>query len=191
MKFLPTTLDGVLVVEPEPRKDERGFLTRTYCEREFAAQGLNTCWVQHNHTRTVGLGSVRGMHWQAVPKPETKLVRCAAGRVLDVIVDVRPESPTYGRWYAEELSAENMRALYIPAGFAHGFQCLEPACELYYLMSDFYVPELSRGLNCLDINVGVHWPLAVSNLSERDRNLPGLTIDLNEIPSPINQAILH
>ena len=174
MKFIPTTLDGVLVVEPEPRRDERGFLARTYCEKEFAADGLNTRWVQQNHTRTLGRGSVRGMHWQAEPLPEIKLVRCLAGRVLDVVVDVRPGSPTFGKWHAEELSAENMRSLYIPAGYAHGFQCLEDACELFYLMSEFYVPEMARGLNCRDAKTGVNWPLPVINLSPRDAALPDL-----------------
>jgi len=174
MRFLPTTLDGVFVVEPEPRRDERGFLARTYCDREFSGQGLNTRWVQQNPTRTLGRGSVRGMHWQAEPLPEVKLVRCLAGRVLDVVVDVRPGSPTFGRWHAEELSAENMRALYIPAGFAHGFQCLEDVCELFYLMSEFYVPEMARGLNCQDEKTGICWPLPVINLSPRDAALPGL-----------------
>jgi dTDP-4-dehydrorhamnose 3,5-epimerase len=174
MNFLPTTLDGVLVVEPEPRRDERGFLARTYCEREFAAQGLNTRWVQQNHTRTLGQGSVRGMHWQAEPLPEIKLVRCLAGRVLDVVVDVRRGSPTFGKWHAEELTAENMKALYIPAGFAHGFQCLESACELFYLMSEFYVPELARGLHCHDPGAAIRWPSPVFNLSPRDASLPTL-----------------
>lgn len=174
MKFVPTALEGVLIVEPEPRRDDRGFLARTYCEREFAAQGLNTRWVQNNHTSTRQKGSVRGMHWQAEPMPEIKLVRCLAGRVLDVVVDVRPGSPTFGKWHAEELSAENMRALYIPAGFAHGFQCREESCELFYLMSEFYQPEMARGLRCDDPEVGIAWQLPVVNLSPRDATLPGL-----------------
>lgn len=174
MKFVPTALEGVLIVEPEPRRDDRGFLARTYCEREFAAQGLNTRWVQQNHTATHQKGSVRGMHWQAEPLPEIKLVRCLAGRVLDVVVDVRPGSPTFGKWRAEELSAENMKALYIPAGFAHGFQCQEENCELFYLMSEFYQPEMARGLRCDDPEVGIAWPLPVLNLSPRDAALPGL-----------------
>jgi len=174
MRFLPTGFEGLHVVEPEPRSDERGFLARTYCEQEFAAKGLNTCWVQMNHTRTKGAGSLRGLHWQADPWAEIKLVRCLSGRVFDVVVDLRPDSPSFGKWHAEELSAENMRALYIPKGFAHGFQCLEATCELFYLMSEFYLPEMARGLHCLDREVGVEWPLPVVNLSERDANLPGL-----------------
>ncbi len=173
MNFLPTALDGVLIVEPEPRHDERGFLARTYCEREFAIKNLNTRWVQHNHTATRQKGSVRGMHWQAEPVPEIKLVRCLAGRVFDVVVDVRSGSPTFGKWHAEELSAENMRALYIPAGFAHGFQCLEDHCELFYLMSEFYQPDMARGLSCNAPEIGIAWPLPVINLSPRDAALPG------------------
>ena len=175
MNFVPTTLEGVLIVEPEPRRDERGFLARTYCEHEFSAKGLNTRWVQQNHTSTRQKGSVRGMHWQAEPLPEVKLVRCLAGRVLDVIVDVRPGSPTFGEWHAEELSAENMRALYIPAGFAHGFQCLEERCDLFYLMSEFYQSDMARGLHCNDPQIGVDWPLPVINLSPRDAVLPRLS----------------
>ena len=174
MKFLPTTFDGVFVVEAEPHRDERGFLARTFCEREFLTHGLNTRWVQHNHTQTFGLGSVRGFHWQAEPHPEIKLVRCLVGRVLDIIVDIRPNSPTFGQIHSEELSAVNMRALYIPGGFAHGFQSLESASELFYLMSDFYHPELARGLHCLDARLSISWPLPVINLSPRDASLPGL-----------------
>jgi dTDP-4-dehydrorhamnose 3,5-epimerase len=117
---------------------------------------------------------VRHCAWQAEPLPEIKLVRCLAGRVHDVVVDVRPASPTFGQWQAFELSAQNMRSLYIPAGFAHGFQCLEDACELFYLMSEFYQADLARGLLCDDPQVGVKWPLPVVNLSLRDAALPRL-----------------
>ena len=171
MKFTPSQMEGIWLIEPEPRKDERGFLARTYCEKEFAGHSLNTRWVQQNHTRTLGTGSVRGMHWQADPLPEIKLVRCLVGRVLDVVVDVRPQSPTFGQWEAYELSAQNMHALYIPAGFAHGFQCLEEACEIFYLMSAFYHPDLARGIHCADPGLGIAWPLPVQNLSERDTGL--------------------
>ncbi len=172
MIFRPTKFEGVMVVETEPRRDERGFLARTYCEEEFAAEKLNTRWVQQNHTATLGKGSVRGMHWQAAPFPEIKLVRCLVGKVLDVVVDVRPESPTFGQWHAEELSAENMRALHIPAGFAHGFQCLDDACELLYLMSEFFHADLARGVRCDDPSIGITWSLPVVNLSARDAGLP-------------------
>lgn len=178
MNFIPGQFEGVWIIEPEPRQDERGFFARTYCEREFAGRGLNTRWPQNNHTLTKGRGSLRGMHWQAEPKPEIKLVRCLAGRVLDVVMDVCPGSPTFGRWQAVELSAQNMRALYIPGGFAHGFQCLEDACELFYLMSEFYHPDLARGVRWDDPLAGIIWPLPVINLSARDAALPCLRDEL-------------
>lgn len=135
----------VMIVEPEPHHDARGFLARTYCEGEFACRGLNTRWPQQNHTLTKGRGSVRGLHWQADPASEIKLVRCLAGCALDVVVDVRPDSPTFGTWELHELSAASRRAIYIPAGFAHGFQCLTDECELFYLMSERHAPALARG----------------------------------------------
>jgi dTDP-4-dehydrorhamnose 3,5-epimerase len=174
MKFSPARFDGVWIIDPEPRRDERGFFARTYCEQEFSACSLNTRWVQQNHTLTNTRGSVRGMHWQADPLPEIKLVRCLAGSVLDVVVDVRPGSPTFGQWHAVELSAQNMRALYIPAGFAHGFQCLEDKCELFYLMSEFYHADLARGVRCDDPRIGINWPFPPVNLSARDAGLPCL-----------------
>lgn len=174
MKFTPARIAGAWIIEMESHEDERGWFTRTWCAEEFAKHGLGTRWVQHNHTFTKMRGSVRGMHWQAEPKPEIKLVRCLAGRVLDVVVDVRSDSPTFGRWEAVELSARNMRALYIPAGFAHGFQCLEDSCELFYLMSEFYDADLARGVRCDDPHVGIEWPLPVISLSDRDAALPRL-----------------
>lgn len=172
MKFHPTTLEGLWSIELEPRGDERGFLARTYCAREFAAAGLNTAWPQCNLTLTRQQGAVRGMHFQAAPQPEIKLIRCAAGAICDVLVDVRPESPTYGRWEAFELTARNGRQLYVPGGFAHGFQCQTPDCEVFYQMSAEYVPELARGIRHDDPAVGIRWPLPVAQVSERDATLP-------------------
>ena len=175
MRFTPASLEGVWLIELEPRVDERGFFARTFCEREFAAHGLNTRWPQANLTRTRQRGMIRGMHWQAEPTPEIKLVRCAVGAIWDVVVDVRRTSPTFGQWTAYELTAENGRQLYIPAGFSHGFQCLMENSEVAYLMGDFYVPELARGLRWDDPSVGIRWPLPGPMLSERDRHLPLLT----------------
>ena len=172
MKFTRTSLAEVLIIEPEPKRDNRGFLARTYCEREFEAHELNTRWVQQNHTKTCSAGTIRGLHYQALPCPEIKLVRCLAGRVFDVVVDVRAGSPTFGRWVSCELSSESMHALYVPAGFAHGFQCLEDDCELFYLMSDYYDPDLARGLRWDDSDVAIAWPLPVKGMSDRDRSLP-------------------
>lgn len=174
MRFVPTSLPGVWLIELERREDERGFLARTFCEQEFAAHGLNLRWPQCNLTLTRRRGMIRGLHFQADPKPEIKLVRCVAGAVFDVVVDVRRDSPTFGRWAGFELSAENLRALYVPAGFAHGFQCLVDNCQLYYHMSEFYVPELARGLRWNDPQVGIRWPIPNPQLSERDRQLPFL-----------------
>src|ERR1051326_1710668 len=159
MKFAQTSLSGVWVIDPELREDERGFLARTYCEKEFSAHELNTCWPQCNLTLTRKRGMVRGLHYQAEPKPEIKLIRCAAGAVFDVVVDVRRESATFGRWEGFELTAENRRLLYVPGGFAHGFQCLTDNCELFYQMSEFYVPELARGVRWNDARIGIRWPI--------------------------------
>ena len=146
MKFSQTSLAGLWLIELELREDERGFLARTYCEREFAEHGLNTRWPQCNLTLTKKRGMIRGMHFQADPKPEIKLIRCAAGAIFDVLVDVRRDSPTFGKWEGFELTAQNCRTL--------------------------YVPELGRGLRWNDPAVGIRWPLAEQTLSERDRNLP-------------------
>ncbi len=172
MKFSPARLAGVWIIDLEPQADERGFFARTYCEREFGARALNTVWRQGNLTRTQRRGTVRGLHYQAEPRPEIKLIRCAAGAVFDVVVDVRPGSPDFGRWEAFELTGRTPRQLYVPAGFAHGFQCLTDSCEMVYQMSEFYVPELARGVRWNDPALGIPWPLADAILSERDRHLP-------------------
>ena len=172
MKFSKTSLAGLWLIELELREDERGFLARTFCEKEFFAHGLNTHWPQCNLTLTKKRGAIRGMHFQAEPKPEIKLIRCAAGKIFDVLVDVRRDSPTFGRWEGFELSAENRRQLYVPDGFAHGFQSLADNCEVFYHMSEFYFAELARGLRWNDPAVGIKWPLADATLNERDRQLP-------------------
>lgn len=174
MQFHPTTLAGLWSIELQPHGDERGFLVRTYCEREFAAAGLNTRWPQCNLTLTRQVGAVRGMHFQAEPQPEIKLIRCAVGAIFDVLVDVRPGSPTFGKWEGFELTARNRRQLYVPGGFAHGFQCLTADCEVFYQMSAEYVLELARGLRHNDPQLGIHWPRAVTQVSERDAGLPSL-----------------
>jgi dTDP-4-dehydrorhamnose 3,5-epimerase len=172
MRFCPTSLPGVWLLELELREDPRGFLARTYCEQEFGAHGLNTRWPQCNLTLTRARGMIRGMHFQADPKPEIKLIRCAAGTILDVLVDVRRDSPAFGRWEGFDLSAANRRQLYVPAGLAHGFQCLTDNCEVFYMMSESYVPALARGLRWNDPAVNIRWPVADAQLSERDRHLP-------------------
>lgn len=172
MKFRKTGLDGVWLIELEPREDERGFLARTFCEREFAARGLNTRWPQTNLTRTVRRGMIRGLHFQADPRPEIKLIRCGAGAVHDVVVDLRSGSATFGRHEAFELTARNGLQLYIPEGFAHGFQCLTDDVEMSYQMSEFYDPALARGVRWNDPALRIVWPVAGAEVSARDRAWP-------------------
>ena len=175
MKFSPTPLRGSYVVQPERFRDERGWFARTYCANEFATIGHDKPWVQMNHSYTAKKGSIRGMHFQYPPHKEIKLVRCIRGKVFDVIVDVRNGSETFLRWFGTELSEENMVMLYIPPGFAHGFQTLADGCELIYHHSEFYTPGAEGGIRYNDPSVGITWPLEAENLSERDRNHPVLT----------------
>lgn len=174
IEFKPTEIEGLWVVESKPAEDDRGFFARTYCEQLFDEHGLNTFWPQQNLTLTRRKWAIRGMHYQAEPKPEIKLVRCMAGRVLDVLVDVRRNSSTFGRWQAFELSEDNHRAMYVPTGIAHGFQCLTENCQLFYNMSESYIPDLARGLRWDDPDVGIRWPSRDAMLSGRDLNLPFL-----------------
>lgn len=174
MLFLPTMLPGVYVIEPEPKADERGLFARTYCRDEFAAHGLCTAWPQCNVSFNTRAGTLRGMHWQAAPHEEVKLVRCTAGAALDVVADARPESPTYRQWVAVEITATNRRAVYIPGGFAHGFQTLVDATELFYQMSAVYVPDAARATRWDDPALGIVWPRPPVVISDRDARLPTL-----------------
>lgn len=174
MRFRPTTLAGVFVVEADIHRDQRGSFARAFCSEEFSAASLNTNWPQHNLSQNLKRGVLRGMHYQAAPYEEIKLIRCVAGSVFDVLVDVRPQSPTFGEWQGFELSAENGLALYVPGGFAHGFQALEDATTLYYLMSEFYEPSAARGIYYADPALGIVWPVPDPIMSERDRNNPAL-----------------
>ena len=175
MQFHPTTLPGVWMIELEPREDERGFLARTYCEEEFGNRGLGVHWPQCNLTLTRRRGMVRGLHYQAAPKSEAKLIRCVAGAVWDVVVDLRPDSSTFGQWESFELTGENHRQLYVPGNFAHGFQCLTDNCQLFYQMSESYVPELARGVRWDDPQLRIPWPVPEPALSARDLQLPLLS----------------
>ena len=170
--FTPTPLAGAWLVAPEPRSDERGFFGRIWCAREFEAHGLDTRIAQVSVCYTARRGTLRGMHYQAAPQTEIKLIRCAAGAIFDVLVDARRDSPAFGRWEGFELSAANRRQLYVSGGLAHGFQCLTDNCEVFYMMSEPYVPALARGLRWNDPAVNIRWPIADPQLSERDRHLP-------------------
>ena len=172
MRFEPTALAGVYVVEPEPNGDDRGLFARTFCAREFREHGLVETFVQCNTSWNERRGTVRGLHYQMAPSREAKLVRCTAGSLWDVVVDLRPSSATYLQHLGVELSAQNRRAVYIPEAFAHGFQTLQDHTEVFYQMGDFYVPHLSAGLRYDDERLGISWPLAVSSISDRDQAWP-------------------
>lgn len=168
MTFSETTLKGCYVVTLEPKGDDRGWFARTYCKKEFLKIGHEKEWVQMNHSFTEKKGTVRGMHYQIPPFGEIKMVRCISGSVFDVVVDIRKDSPTFLKWFGVELSAANKKMIYIPEGFAHGFQTLTENCELIYHHSTFYEPGAEAGLNVLDARLDIHWPEAIVNLSERD-----------------------
>jgi len=170
--FTPTELAGAFLVDPEPINDERGFFARTWCQREFDTHGLNPRLVQCNLSFNRKKGTFRGMHFQASPHEEAKLVRCTMGAVCDVIVDLRPASATFRRHMAVMLSAENRRMLYIPEEFAHGYVTLEDNTEVCYQMSEFHAPESARGFRWNDPAFGIRLPIEVTVISERDRTYP-------------------
>jgi dTDP-4-dehydrorhamnose 3,5-epimerase len=171
--FTETRLPGSFVIEPEPIADERGFFARTWCEREFRERGLNPALAQCNISYNRLAGTLRGLHYQADPHPEAKLVRCTMGAIHDVIVDLRPESATFRAWLAVELTAGNRSMLYVPEGFAHGFQTLVDDTEVAYQMSVPYVAELARGVRWDDPAFAIEWPAAESlTISDRDRSWP-------------------
>lgn len=172
MKITAARLAGAMVIEPEPHRDARGFFARTFCEREFAAAGLVTHFPQHSISYNARRGTVRGLHYQEAPHSEAKIVRCTAGAIFDVIVDIRAGSPTRGEWQAFELTHTNRTALYIPEGFAHGFQALADETEVSYLISAFHVPEAARGYRYDEHAFAVRWPLAVTAISDRDQGWP-------------------
>jgi len=178
MRFTQTELAGAFLVDLEPTADDRGDFARSCCAREFQAAGLNTHWPQHNLSRNHAKGTLRGLHYQSAPHEEIKLVRCTRGAIFDVIVDLRPGSPTYCRWAGFELTAENGRALYIPEGFAHGFQTLANDSEVFYLMSEFYHPECARGVRWDDPAFGIGWPLPMDSISGRDSDWPILAREM-------------
>jgi dTDP-4-dehydrorhamnose 3,5-epimerase len=175
--FTPTPLADAWVVDPERREDQRGYFARTWCQREFAGHGLDSrlvqCSVSHNFRR----GTLRGLHWQEAPHAEVKLVRCTRGAAWDVIVDLRPSSPTYARHFGVELSEQSGRALYIPQGFAHGFQTLVDGTEMFYQMSAFYEPSAARGVRWNDPAFGIVWPVPDPILHPRDGGYPDFMLE--------------
>lgn len=168
MKLTETSLAGAYVIDVEPQRDERGYFARTFCQNEFAAFGFNTAIAQTSISFNTKAGTLRGMHFQYPPVAETKIIRCTQGALFDVIVDLRPESPTFGSHASVELSAENQRALYIPARFAHGFLTLTDETVASYLISEFYTPGLSGGLRFDDATLEIDWPIIPGIAAERD-----------------------
>ena len=183
MIFEPGGLSGVVVVSPDRHVDDRGFFARTWCAREFAAAGLPStlaqCSVSWNERRY----TMRGMHWEALPQRESKLVRCTRGAIFDVVVDLRPESPSYLRYMGLSLTADDHRAVFIPPGMAHGFLTLIERTEVLYQMDSFYAPEAERGARWDDPAFGIEWPAAPAVISVRDRGFPDFAGDFpNEVP---------
>ena len=181
LNILPTTIPGLAVVETSQRIDHRGAFARMYCERELAVIIGARRVVQINQSRTATVGAVRGLHYQRPPHAEMKLVRCIRGKVWDVAVDIRNNSPTFLRWHAEELTPTNARMMVIPEGFAHGFQVLEPESELLYLHTAVYTPRSEGGLHHSDPRLAIHWPLDVTDLSPRDEAHPFINFDYSGV----------
>lgn len=172
MKFIETELQGAFVIELEKITDSRGYFSRCFCIEEFKKHGLNPDIKQCNTSYNINKGTLRGLHFQGKPKSEAKLVRCIRGSVYDVIVDLRQGSTTFLQWFAVELNESNSRMLYVPEGFAHGFQTLEDNVEMQYQMSEFYTSELASGIRWNDPNIKIKWPLPDPFLSEKDNSYP-------------------
>lgn len=184
MLFTEQILSGVYVIKPEFIHDERGYFTRTYCQKEFEKLGIDDSYVQRNTSYNQKRGTVRGMHYQCSPYQEAKIVSCTQGAIMDVIVDIRDFSSTFGRVLNVELTEECEKMLYIPTGFAHGFQTLTDNSKVCYQMSEYYHPESSCGISPLDPELSIDWPLDIMEISDKDKNLP-LLADvglLNENP---------
>jgi len=169
MKFAETKIKGVFVIEPELIEDERGFFARTWCEKEFEEHGLIPSYVQCNISFNKNKGTLRGMHYQAEPWAEAKLIRCTKGSIYDVALDLRPESPSFKKWFSVELTAENRKMLYIPERIAHGFLTLEDSTEVFYQMSQYYHPESTRGARWDDPALHIEWPFTPRFISARDK----------------------
>lgn len=175
MKFTEASLKGAFIIEPDRIEDDRGFFARTFCRQEFEKHGLNPNLVQCSVSFNTKRGTVRGMHYQAKPHEEVRLVRCTRGAMYDVILDLRVDSPTFKQWIAVELTAENRAMVYLPEGFAHGFQTLEDDTEVFYQMSEFYHPESARGVRWDDPAFGIQWPPGNRIISVKDLAYPDFT----------------
>jgi dTDP-4-dehydrorhamnose 3,5-epimerase len=187
VKFTESSLPGAYVVDIEPIEDDRGFFARTWCREEFQAFGLSGVVKQNSISFNRKRGTLRGMHYQAAPHEEVKLVRCTRGAIHDVILDLRVESPTFCRSFAVELSADNGRMVYVPAGFAHGFQALADQSEVFYQISEPYRPGMGRGVRWNDPVFQIEWPIPNPILSARDRSFPDFSVSLDQVPANRNE----
>jgi len=172
MRFTPISLSGAYLIDLEPISDERGFFARSWCHDEFALHGLNPALVQCNITWNKKKGTLRGMHFQSAPHEEAKLVRCVRGAIYDVIIDLRPNSSTFKEWFGVELNADNRSALYVPEGFAHGYQTLTDDSEILYQMSESYQPACAASVRWNDAAFGIQWPDDIRIISPRDQEIP-------------------
>lgn len=183
MIFHKTPLEGARLIELEKRGDDRGFFARAFCENEFEAEGLVPRFVQVNNSLSAKKGTLRGMHYQMAPHGEVKIVRCIRGSLWDAILDLRPQSPTYKKWFGAELSAENRLAMYVPRGFAHAILTLTDDAEALYLVSDFYAPTHERGIRWNDPNFNVEWPIEPVEISEKDAAWPDFDPEFHGVES--------
>ena len=181
MKIMRIPLKNAYIIEPERFEDIRGMFSRIFCKKKFQSISLVKNIVQVNHSITVAKGAIRGMHFQRAPMAEIKMVKCLRGAVFDVIIDLRKDSPTFLKWHGETLSAENMKMVYVPEGFAHGFQTMESNSELLYFHTEFYSPEHEGGVRYSDPVTNISWPLEVTDISGKDQNYPLLSEDFQGI----------
>jgi dTDP-4-dehydrorhamnose 3,5-epimerase len=188
MIFTQTELKGAYIIELEKLEDERGYFARSWCQREFEAQGLDTRLVQCNISLSRKKGTLRGIHFQLPPFTETKLVRCTRGALFDVIIDLRPDSPSFLKWIGVELTALNGKMMYVPKGFAHGFQTLEDDTEVFYQMSEFYAPDYARGVRWNDPLLRIRWPGEVTIISAKDQTYQDC--DVSQF-SPLKSMVAH
>lgn len=176
MIFTETKLKGAFVVEVKKLEDERGFFGRAWCQEEFEAHGIKTKICQINTSFTKNKGTIRGMHYQVDPYQEAKFIRCTKGRIFDVMVDLRPNSPTFLQWVGNELSEDNYKMAYVPENFAHGFVSLVDNCEVYYPVSQFYTPGAERGMRWNDPAINIEWPIDIINISDKDKGHPDFNL---------------
>lgn len=190
MIFTETKLDGAFIIDVKKLEDERGFFGRAWCKKEFDEHGLNSDAVQANVSYNIHKGTLRGMHYQEAPFTESKTIRCTQGSIYDVIIDIRPTSPTYKQWLGVELTANSFRMLYVPDGFAHGFITLEDHTSVHYIVTQYYTPGAESGIKFDDSTFDIHWPIQPIIVSEKDKAHPKFVTGLENIKTKINNVCI-